>query len=87
MAGCQIERLQANSPAALANLHNDDYIIEVDGRNIETQDYRTVRDDVYAAYRRNRRIELLVVDEDGYEWYKERNYRIDPTAREAKVTK
>ncbi|CAF0732861.1 unnamed protein product [Adineta steineri] len=81
--GFQIQNLKPNSPAALTKIHNNDYIIEVNGENIENDDYESVRDNITDSYDSNRQIELLVIDHDGYQWYKTRNYPIDPSSRKA----
>ncbi|CAF4357969.1 unnamed protein product [Rotaria sp. Silwood2] len=85
--GYQIKQLETDSPAALTNILNDDYIIEINGVNIEKEDYQYVQDLIRESYRKNQKIELLVIDDDGYQWYKNRQYPIDPLSTRASVVR
>ncbi|CAF1164166.1 unnamed protein product [Rotaria sordida] len=83
--GYQIQQLETNSPAAHTHIFNDDYIIQVNGVNIENEDYQYVQDLIHDKYRKDQQIELLVIDDSGYRWYKNRPYPIDPSAKKANV--
>ncbi|CAF3311736.1 unnamed protein product [Rotaria socialis] len=85
--GCKIQQLDVDSPAARTHIHNGDYIIEVNGDNIENEDYQHVDDLIHSRYRRDQRIELLVIDNDGYQWYQNRKYPIDPTSKKANIVR
>ncbi|CAF4053016.1 unnamed protein product, partial [Rotaria magnacalcarata] len=83
--GCKIQKLDVDSPAARTHIHNGDYIIEVNGDNIEAEDYQHVDELIHERYRRDQRIKLLVIDTDGYQWYKNRKYPIDPKSKTANI--
>ncbi|UJR31719.1 hypothetical protein I4U23_019199 [Adineta vaga] len=85
-AGYQIKSLKRNSPAQKAEIRNDDYIIEVNRLNIENDDFEDLRDNIRNIYKKDKEIELLVIDEEGYEWYKSHKHRIDSRAPEARIT-
>ncbi|CAF3687692.1 unnamed protein product [Rotaria sp. Silwood1] len=85
--GYQIQQLEKDSPAARTNVYNDDYIIEVDGVNIEKENYQYVQDLIRETYKKKQKIELLLIDEKGYQWYKHRQYGIIPFPNEINVVR
>ncbi|CAF0754285.1 unnamed protein product [Adineta ricciae] len=86
-AGFQIKHLKSNSPADRTNIENYDYIIEVNGKNVENDELEDLRDNIRDIYKNKNNIELVVIDEIGYRWYKTRHYPIDPNSAKAKVTR
>lgn len=78
--GCKIQELNLESPAAHTHIHNGDYIIEVNDVNIEKEDYQYIRDLIHDRYRQDHFIKLLVIDNDGYQWYKNRKYPINSSS-------
>ena len=62
-----------NSPAAHAGLHNEDYIIEISGVNVETMTYADVVDFIKQK-KADDDLQLLVADRGTIQWYK--NQRI-----------
>ncbi len=64
--------VEENSPAWLANIRKLDVIIEINGENVRRIDYAGLikRIENCAA---NRRMELLVISKEGYNYYKNRN--------------
>ncbi|CAF1164880.1 unnamed protein product [Adineta ricciae] len=86
-AGFQIKHLKSNSPAERTNIENYDYIIEVNGKNVENDELEDLRDDIKEIYKNKNSIELVVIDEIGYRWYKTHRYPIDPNSAKAKVTR
>jgi C-terminal processing protease CtpA/Prc len=75
--GYQIQELEKDSPAAKTNIHNGDYIIEVNRKNIEKQDYQYVQNLIDDTYRNDQQIQLLIIDDNGYQWYKKRQHPFD----------
>jgi hypothetical protein len=70
----------------MAHIYNGDYIIEVNQRNIENQDYQYVQDLINNTYQNDKKIQLLVIDESGYQWYKQHQYTFNPLSSEANLT-
>jgi predicted metalloprotease with PDZ domain len=65
----KVNDISANSPAAHAGLHNDDYIIEISGVNVESMSYQ----DVIALIKNKKQqddLQLLVADRQTIQWYK-----------------
>lgn len=50
-------------------------------------DYQQVLQLINDTYRRDGEIGLLVIDDNGYQWYKRNHYRIDPLSQRANITR
>jgi C-terminal processing protease CtpA/Prc len=84
--GYQIQELEKDSPAAKTNIHNGDYIIEVNRKNIEKQDYQYVQDLINNTYQKDQQIKLLVIDDTGYQWYKTHHQPFESLSSDANIT-
>ena len=65
----KVNEVTPNSPAAHSGLHNDDYIIEISGLNVEDMSYA----DVVALIKMKKLeddLQLLVADRSTLQWYK-----------------
>ena len=61
--------MSPNSPAAHSGLHNDDYIIEISGVNVESMNYIDVVN-LIKAKKLEDDLQLLVADRATIQWYK-----------------
>ena len=71
----KVNDVTPNSPAAHSGLLNDDYIIEISGRNVEAMNYNEV-----VAYIKSKKadddLQLLVADRSTLSWYKSKKIQI-----------
>ncbi|KAI1290388.1 Na(+)/H(+) exchange regulatory cofactor NHE-RF2 [Halotydeus destructor] len=74
--GQYIGKVDPGSPAHLAGLREGDRIIEVNGVNIANENHRQVVERIKAIANETR---LLVIDDEGDKWYKERKMVIKGT--------
>jgi hypothetical protein len=40
---------------------------------------------IHDAYRRDQMVNLLVIDDPGYQWYRRNRFRIDPLSKRANL--
>lgn len=55
--------------------------------NVEEMDYQEVLQLISDTYRRDGEVSILVIDDNGYQWYKRNHYRIDPLSQRANITR
>lgn len=67
--------MSPNSPAAHADLQNDDYIIEISGQNVQNMQYADVVEYIKAKKQEDD-LQLLVADRQTLDWYKSRKLPI-----------
>jgi C-terminal processing protease CtpA/Prc len=85
--GYQIQQLRLDSPAAHTQVRNGDHLIQVNNINVEAIDFRQVYQLINDSYRRDGEVSLLVIDDNGYQWYKRNHFRIDPLSQRANITR
>ncbi|CAF0822274.1 unnamed protein product [Adineta steineri] len=85
--GYQIQQLRLDSPAAHTHIRNGDHLIQVNNINVETTDFQYVYQLINDSYRRDGEVSLLVIDDNGYQWYKRNHFRIDPLSQRANITR
>lgn len=59
----------------------------MNGENVENESHVVVDKFLNDTYRNKQRIELLVINDIGYQWYHDRQYPIDPSSPNVKVTR
>uniref|UniRef100_A0A1W7RA25 Na(+)/H(+) exchange regulatory cofactor NHE-RF2 n=1 Tax=Hadrurus spadix TaxID=141984 RepID=A0A1W7RA25_9SCOR len=75
-AGQYIGKVDEDSPAEFAGLREGDCIVEVNGVNIANENHKQVVERIKAVPNETK---LLVVDEEGKKWYKERKLVVKST--------
>lgn len=75
-AGQYIGKVDEDSPAQFAGLREGDCIVEVNGVNIANENHKQVVERIKAVPNETK---LLVVDEEGKKWYKERKIVVKST--------
>ncbi|XP_066475266.1 Na(+)/H(+) exchange regulatory cofactor NHE-RF3 [Tiliqua scincoides] len=73
LPGQFIKEVQKGGPADIAGLQDDDILIEVNGVNVENEDYEDV---VARVHQSGNRLMLLVCGEEAYKYYKSQNIPI-----------
>ncbi|CAF1169404.1 unnamed protein product, partial [Didymodactylos carnosus] len=76
--GYTIHQLRLDSPAAHTGIRNNDHLIEVNNVNIENTSYSHVLNLIDTSYNRDGELNLLVIDDEGYQWYKQNRLKFDP---------
>ncbi|XP_023214148.1 Na(+)/H(+) exchange regulatory cofactor NHE-RF1-like [Centruroides sculpturatus] len=75
-AGQYIGKVDEGSPAEYADLREGDCIVEVNGVNIANENHKQVVERIKAVPNETR---LLVIDEEGKKWYKDRKLVVKGT--------
>ncbi|CAF3636991.1 unnamed protein product [Rotaria sp. Silwood1] len=73
-----VQLVESNSPAAAAGLRIRDVILAVNHKNMCESSYDDLKYTIKKARGHDGHIELLVIDQDIYELFKEKNQSIDP---------
>ncbi len=55
--------------------------------NVENNSFQQVYQLINDSYRRDGEVSLLVIDDNGYQWYKRNHFRIDPLSQRANITR
>jgi hypothetical protein len=59
----------------------------VNNINVENNSFQQVYQLINDSYRRDGEVSLLVIDDNGYQWYKRNHFRIDPLSQRANITR